>query len=109
MPHAIRLPIGVLPPRINAMLFQIFVHDFQAAVFGSYFQVSLKCLVLRIGQREAPERKIHLLEAEVEVIALRLARFDHGAIARTKSYVDQVTLPDNSTPRAKLYIARGCV
>jgi enoyl-CoA hydratase/carnithine racemase len=26
----------------------------------------------------------------------QLARFDHDAIARTKSYVDQVTLPDNS-------------
>ena len=36
------------------------------------------------------------LDAEVEAIALRLARFDHDAIARTKSYVDQVTLPDNS-------------
>src|SRR4029077_16341745 len=36
------------------------------------------------------------LDAEVEAIASRLARFDHGAIARTKSYVDQVTLPDNS-------------
>ncbi len=36
------------------------------------------------------------LDAEVEVIASRLARFDHDAIARTKSYVDHVTLPDNS-------------
>jgi enoyl-CoA hydratase/carnithine racemase len=36
------------------------------------------------------------LGAEVEAIASRLARFDHDAIARTKSYVDQVTLPDNS-------------
>jgi len=36
------------------------------------------------------------LDAEVEAIASRLARFDHDAIARTKSYVDQVTLPDNS-------------
>ena len=36
------------------------------------------------------------LEAEVEAIASRLARFDHDAIARTKSYVDQVTLPNNS-------------
>src|SRR6266566_3063848 len=29
-------------------------------------------------------------------MASRLARFDHDAIARTKAYVDQVTLPDNS-------------
>ena len=36
------------------------------------------------------------LDAEVEAIASRLARFDHDAIARTKSYVDKVTLPDNS-------------
>ena len=36
------------------------------------------------------------LEAEVEDIASRLARFDHDAIARTKSYVDQVTLPATS-------------
>src|SRR5215510_12153009 len=33
------------------------------------------------------------LDAEVDAIASRIARFDHEAIARTKSYVDQVTLP----------------
>jgi enoyl-CoA hydratase/carnithine racemase len=33
------------------------------------------------------------LDAEVETIASRLARFDHDAIARTKAYVDRVTLP----------------
>ena len=33
---------------------------------------------------------------EVEEIAFRLARFDHEALARTKSYVDQVTLPADS-------------
>jgi enoyl-CoA hydratase/carnithine racemase len=33
---------------------------------------------------------------EVEEIASRLARFDHEALARTKSYVDQVTLPADS-------------
>lgn len=33
------------------------------------------------------------LDDEVEAIASRLARFDHDAIARTKSYVDRVTLP----------------
>ena len=36
------------------------------------------------------------LDAEVDAIASRLARFDHDAIARTKSYVDQVTLPAES-------------
>jgi enoyl-CoA hydratase/carnithine racemase len=36
------------------------------------------------------------LDHEVEAIASRLARFDHDAIARTKSYVDRVTLPANS-------------
>jgi enoyl-CoA hydratase/carnithine racemase len=36
------------------------------------------------------------LDAEVEAIASRLARFDHDAIARAKSYVDQVTLPAES-------------
>jgi len=35
------------------------------------------------------------LDAEVEAVAWRLARFDHDALARTKSYVDQVTLPAN--------------
>jgi enoyl-CoA hydratase/carnithine racemase len=34
-----------------------------------------------------------LLVDEVDAMASRLARFDHEAIARTKSYVDQVTLP----------------
>jgi enoyl-CoA hydratase/carnithine racemase len=36
------------------------------------------------------------LDAEVEAIAARLERFDHDAIARTKCYVDQVTLPADS-------------
>jgi enoyl-CoA hydratase/carnithine racemase len=36
------------------------------------------------------------LDEEVEAIATRLARFDHDAIARTKSCVDQVTLPDDA-------------
>jgi enoyl-CoA hydratase/carnithine racemase len=38
----------------------------------------------------------YLLDDEVEGIASRLASFDHDAIARTKSYVDQVTLPPDS-------------
>jgi hypothetical protein len=33
------------------------------------------------------------LDDEVEAIASRLARFDPEALARTKSYVDHVTLP----------------
>jgi enoyl-CoA hydratase/carnithine racemase len=33
------------------------------------------------------------LDDEVDQVASRLARFDHDAIARTKSYVDLVTLP----------------
>ena len=33
------------------------------------------------------------LDDEVDAMASRLARFDHDAIARTKSYVDQVTRP----------------
>jgi enoyl-CoA hydratase/carnithine racemase len=36
------------------------------------------------------------LDEEVGAMAARLARFDHEAIARTKSYVDQVTLPADS-------------
>ena len=36
------------------------------------------------------------LDAEVAAIATRLARFDHDAVARTKAYVDQVTLPADS-------------
>ena len=36
------------------------------------------------------------LDEEVEAIASRVACFDHDAIARTKSYVDQVTMPANS-------------
>jgi enoyl-CoA hydratase/carnithine racemase len=42
------------------------------------------------------------LDGEVEAIAARLARFDHDAIARTKSYVDQVTLPADSELRPAL-------
>ncbi|HEY2436571.1 MAG TPA: enoyl-CoA hydratase/isomerase family protein [Solirubrobacteraceae bacterium] len=36
------------------------------------------------------------LDDEVEAIATRLSRFDHTAIARTKAYVDRVTLPADS-------------
>jgi enoyl-CoA hydratase/carnithine racemase len=36
------------------------------------------------------------LDNEVDEIASRLARFDHDAITRTKSYVDRVTLPADS-------------
>ncbi|HEY2651602.1 MAG TPA: enoyl-CoA hydratase/isomerase family protein [Solirubrobacteraceae bacterium] len=36
------------------------------------------------------------LDAEVAAIASRLARFDHDALVRTKSYVDPVTLPVDS-------------
>jgi enoyl-CoA hydratase/carnithine racemase len=41
------------------------------------------------------------LDAEIDAIASRVAGFDHEAIARTKSYVDAVTLPaDNEFPPA---------
>jgi enoyl-CoA hydratase/carnithine racemase len=36
------------------------------------------------------------LDDEVDQVASRLARFDHDAIARTKCYVDRVTLPADS-------------
>jgi enoyl-CoA hydratase/carnithine racemase len=36
------------------------------------------------------------LDGEVETMAERVARFDRDAIARTKAYVDQVTLPADS-------------
>src|SRR5690349_9341691 len=36
------------------------------------------------------------LDDEVEAMAARVARFDHDAIARTKSHVDQLTLPAHS-------------
>jgi enoyl-CoA hydratase/carnithine racemase len=36
------------------------------------------------------------LDDEVDAMASRLARFDHEAIARTKAYVDHVTLPAES-------------
>ena len=36
------------------------------------------------------------LDHEVDAIAARLARFEHEALARTKAYVDQVTLPPDS-------------
>jgi len=36
------------------------------------------------------------LDAEVDMMATRLGRFDHEAIKRTKSHVDRVTLPPDS-------------
>lgn len=41
MPQPIVLPVGAPPPKINAVLFQIFVDDFQAPSFHSHFQASL--------------------------------------------------------------------
>jgi OmpA-OmpF porin, OOP family len=41
MPTPIVLDVGELPSQINSVVVQIFVDDFQAAVFHSYFQVSL--------------------------------------------------------------------
>ena len=41
MPQPIVLSVGALPARIDAVLFQIFVDDFQAPSFHSHFQASL--------------------------------------------------------------------
>jgi outer membrane protein OmpA-like peptidoglycan-associated protein len=41
MPQPVRLLVGKLPSKIDAVLIQLFVDDFQAAVFHSHFQVSL--------------------------------------------------------------------
>jgi OOP family OmpA-OmpF porin len=41
MPQPIVLSVGALPPKINAVLFQIFVDDFQAPSFHSHFQATL--------------------------------------------------------------------
>ena len=41
MPQPIVLAVGALPPKIDAVLFQMFVDDFQAPSFHSHFQVSL--------------------------------------------------------------------
>jgi enoyl-CoA hydratase/carnithine racemase len=37
-----------------------------------------------------------VLDADVDAMALRLAAFDHDAIARTKAHVDRATLPPDS-------------
>jgi OOP family OmpA-OmpF porin len=41
LPQPITLPVGSLPGKMEAVLLQIFVDDFQAAHFHSHFQVSL--------------------------------------------------------------------
>lgn len=41
MPTPIVLLVGALPPKINAVVFQIFADDFQAPVYSSHFQLSL--------------------------------------------------------------------
>jgi len=41
MPRPISLPVGALPAKIDAVLVQIFVDDFQAPVWHSHFQVSV--------------------------------------------------------------------
>jgi enoyl-CoA hydratase/carnithine racemase len=47
------------------------------------------------------------LDQEVDEIASRAARFDQDAIARTKSYVDRVTLPAYSDPRGPRFRRHG--
>jgi enoyl-CoA hydratase/carnithine racemase len=42
------------------------------------------------------------LDAEVDAIASRIARFDHDAIARTKAHVDRATLPTDDELAAAL-------
>ena len=41
MPRSIGLSVGTLPLKIDSVLFQIFVDDFQAPSFHSHFQASL--------------------------------------------------------------------
>ena len=41
IPTPIVLPVGTLPSKINAVVFQIFVDDFQSPVYGSHFQIAL--------------------------------------------------------------------
>jgi OOP family OmpA-OmpF porin len=41
MPRPISLDVGALPAKIDGVLFQIFVDDFQAPVWHSHFQVTL--------------------------------------------------------------------
>jgi OmpA-OmpF porin, OOP family len=41
MPRAIILPVRSLPPKVQAVLLQVFVDDFQSAHFHSHFQVSM--------------------------------------------------------------------
>jgi outer membrane protein OmpA-like peptidoglycan-associated protein len=41
LPEPIVLEVGTLPQRVDAVLIQLFVDDFQAPVWGSYFQVTL--------------------------------------------------------------------
>ncbi len=41
MPKPITIVVGAMPAKVQAVLFQMFVDDFQAPVFQSHFQVSL--------------------------------------------------------------------
>jgi outer membrane protein OmpA-like peptidoglycan-associated protein len=41
MPVPITLNVGALPAKVNAVLIQMFLDDFQAPVWGSHFQVSV--------------------------------------------------------------------
>jgi OmpA-OmpF porin, OOP family len=41
MPQPVTLDVGALPPKINSVLFQMFLDDFQAPVWHSRFQVRL--------------------------------------------------------------------
>jgi OOP family OmpA-OmpF porin len=57
MPAPVTLAVGALPAKIDAVLFQMFLDDFQAPNFHTYFQVSLNGT--RIPSFEAAVNALH--------------------------------------------------
>jgi outer membrane protein OmpA-like peptidoglycan-associated protein len=70
MPQPITLAMGALPDKIDAVLFQIFVDDFQAPVFHAHFQVSLNGT--RIPSFEAAVNSLEQTGPIGKLVSLRL-------------------------------------
>jgi OmpA-OmpF porin, OOP family len=70
MPQPVTLAIGALPEKIDAVLFQIFVDDFQAPVFHSHFQVTLNGT--RIPSFEAAINSLEQTGPIGKLVSLRL-------------------------------------
>lgn len=70
MPAPVTLTVGALPAKVNAVLFQLFLDDFQAPVWHSHFQVTLNGT--RIPSFEAAVNSLEQTGPTGKLVSLKL-------------------------------------